>query len=157
MGTVSRWSRTRKLVAVLAVVAAPLTGCGAGGSGRVGTAPSSAAPSSSGPSAVEPAPGGTPTGSPGASAPPAPSGEPTPPGATAVPGPDVTLTGDLVGGVEPNCVLMRSGDKQYLLLGGNRSIIKPDTRVTVRGRVVQGIMTTCQQGIPFQVVDAGPA
>jgi hypothetical protein len=67
------------------------------------------------------------------------------------------LTGDLVGGVEPNCVLMRSGGKEYLLLGGDRSVIKPDKRITVRGRVANGIMTTCQQGIPFQVSEAAPA
>jgi hypothetical protein len=145
---VSRWSRTSKLVVVLAVAAAPLAGCAAGGGGQVGPATSPSAASG-----ADTAPSGSGSAATGSAAP---SSVSIPPGVTDIPSP-VTLTGDLVGGVEANCVLMRSGGKEYLLLGGDRAIIKPDKRVTVHGRVARGIMTTCQQGIPFQVSDAAPA
>lgn len=62
----------------------------------------------------------------------------------------MTLTGQVVEGVEAGCRLLNN----YLLLPGpgiNRDSFAPGATVTVRGRVEEGMMTTCQQGTPFVV------
>jgi hypothetical protein len=53
-------------------------------------------------------------------------------------------------GVEGNCFLLDG----YLLVGGPREVITAGARVTVTGEVRTGLMTTCQQGIPFLVRSA---
>ncbi|WP_091091012.1 hypothetical protein [Micromonospora nigra] len=60
------------------------------------------------------------------------------------------LTGTVESGVEPGCLLLDG----YLLLGGPRDIITEGARVTVTGRPEPGMLTTCQQGIPFLVTTA---
>jgi hypothetical protein len=72
---------------------------------------------------------------------------------------DTTLTGDLQQGVEGNCVLLRTPDRLYLLIGGDRSMMQGsrDKRVTVTGKIAAGMMTTCQQGTPFRVTQMRPA
>lgn len=101
-------------------------------------------------------PGGTPS--------PVPSGTSAPPGPTvsdapALPLPtrrikpspgEVTVTGTVAFGVEPNCVLLN----QYLLLGGPRELFTAGALVTVTGRVEPDRMTTCQQGTPLVVTSA---
>jgi hypothetical protein len=73
-------------------------------------------------------------------------------------GSDITLTGTLQEGVEGNCVLLKTPDRLYQLIGGDRSKLDAGTsKVTVTGRVAVGMMTTCQQGTPFQVTDIHPA
>lgn len=74
----------------------------------------------------------------------------TAPGKPAGP---MTLTGTVVAGVEPNCVLLDN----YLLVGGPRELLTSGKRVTVTGRVQADLMTTCQQGTPFVVETAKPA
>ena len=66
-------------------------------------------------------------------------------------GAEITLTGEIEEGVEAGCMLLRAGDRAYLLLGGDRNMIRQGGRVTVRGKPQPGLMTTCQQGTPFQV------
>ncbi|GAA4713815.1 hypothetical protein [Phytohabitans rumicis] len=66
------------------------------------------------------------------------------------PGAEMTLTGQVAEGVESGCRLLNN----YLLLPGpgiNRDSFAVGATVTVRGRVEQGMMTTCQQGTPFVV------
>jgi hypothetical protein len=63
------------------------------------------------------------------------------------------ITGDVVEGVEPGCTLLRTPEKLYLLIGGDRAVIMSSTRLTVRGRLALNILTTCQQGTPFQVAE----
>ncbi|HEU5110476.1 MAG TPA: hypothetical protein VFT95_18195 [Micromonosporaceae bacterium] len=63
------------------------------------------------------------------------------------------LTGVVRQGVEAGCLLLDG----YLLLGGDRAVVRAGARVTVTGRVDSGVMTTCQQGTPFQVETAAPA
>jgi hypothetical protein len=94
-------------------------------------------PSASG---LSPSDGVTPSGRPSVS----PSG-----GSTAG---EMTLTGQIVEGVEAGCRLL----DDYLLLPGpgvSRDDIRAGLTVTVRGRVERGMMTTCQQGTPFIVTE----
>ena len=74
-------------------------------------------------------------------------------------GSDITLTGTLQEGVEGNCILLKTPDRLYQLIGGDRSKLdgSKSSKVTVTGRVAVGMMTTCQQGTPFQVTDIHPA
>lgn len=58
-----------------------------------------------------------------------------------------TVTGTVSAGFEPNCLLLNG----FLLVGGDRSLIRPGARITVTGRVDRTVVTTCQQGIPFVV------
>jgi hypothetical protein len=67
---------------------------------------------------------------------------------------ELTLTGQVEEGVEADCLVMTSGTQMYQLIGGDRHVVRPGNRVIVRGRPVPGLMTTCQQGIPFQVTEA---
>jgi hypothetical protein len=59
--------------------------------------------------------------------------------------------------VENGCIVMQSGDTLYLLLGGERSMLMSGRPVVVRGLPSPGLMTTCQQGTPFQVTEVRPA
>ena len=67
---------------------------------------------------------------------------------------EITVTGVIEEGVEPNCMLLKTADKSYLLIGGDRALIQQGGRLTVRGKPEPGLMTTCQQGVPFQVAEA---
>jgi hypothetical protein len=64
-----------------------------------------------------------------------------------------TLTGTVTAGVEHGCLLLG----EFLLIGGNRAVVRAGARVTVTGRVVPDLVTTCQQGTPFVVASARPA
>lgn len=92
---------------------------------------------------------------PPASSKPAPGGGPTtvPGGPTKRPAGPTTLTGTVVAGVEPGCLLL----DQYLLVGGAPAVLRAGARVKVTGRVEAGMVTTCQQGTPFVVETAEPA
>jgi hypothetical protein len=68
-----------------------------------------------------------------------------------------TLTGRPEEGVESGCLVMRSGDTLYLLLGGDRQMLLSGRPVVVRGQPNPGLMTTCQQGTPFEVSEVRPA
>ncbi|WP_434742894.1 hypothetical protein [Micromonospora sp. SH-82] len=82
------------------------------------------------------------------------AGDPGRPGGSAAPKPGTTtLTGRVGAGVEPGCLLLDG----YLLVGGDTSVLRPGARVTVTGKVEEGLMTTCQQGTPFVVSTARPA
>jgi hypothetical protein len=92
-------------------------------------------------------PSSAPSSSPVVSLPP----KPTPTGL-------VTLTGTLQDGVEPNCTLLNTPGKQYLLVGVKRAAL-PSTAgatVTVIGTPDPGLVTTCQQGTPFRVSSVQP-
>ena len=64
-----------------------------------------------------------------------------------------TLTGIVTPGVEHRCLLLGG----YLLVGGDQAVIRAGAHVTVTGRVVPDLITTCQQGTPFVVTSAQPA
>jgi hypothetical protein len=141
-------TRQYRLIAVLAATAlagALLAGCGQSGDRDAapgGSVSATPIPSNSGPTGqpnLSPSPLTTSGGISGGKSPDA--------------GGEITLTGEIEEGVEAGCMLLRAGDRAYLLLGGDREMIRKGGRVTVRGKAQPGLMTTCQQGTPFQVAE----
>jgi hypothetical protein len=140
--------RTRHLT-VVGLLASTLavgliTGCAqgtgtpsAGGSGSVSLSPSSPSPEPSSSPSSEPS-----------SAPPSTGAE------SPSAGPETTLSGQVEAGVEASCLIMQTGGKTYLLLGGDKNIVKAGNNVVVRGHIVKGVMSYCMQGQPFQITDA---
>ncbi len=75
-----------------------------------------------------------------------------------IPGPagadgKAVLTGTVEAGVEPGCVVLTDPGGAVLanLIGLDTSTTPPGSRVVVTGQFQQDLMTTCQQGKPFQV------
>ncbi len=93
-----------------------------------------------------------------------PSPEPLPSGLSLPPSPSgpakpgsMTLTGTVEPGVEAGCLLLKSGGTTYLLIGGDRDVVKAGAAVRVTGVVARDIKSYCMQGTPFQVSAAAPA
>lgn len=63
----------------------------------------------------------------------------------------MTITGEVVEGVEAGCFLLKTPDTLYLLVGGDRTALQAGKRLTVVGTPQPGLMSTCQQGTPFKV------
>lgn len=64
----------------------------------------------------------------------------------------VTIRGQATDGVESGCVVLAADDGMtYLLLGGDRTVIGGGGRLEVVGEPQPDLLTTCQQGTPFQV------
>jgi hypothetical protein len=90
-----------------------------------------------------------------------PSGPPTPIRSTAAPTPgptesgSITVDGIVEHGVEPGCLVLRTGSKSYLLLrsdGGEAAENVPvAVPIRVQGDVITGIASYCQQGTPLLV------
>jgi hypothetical protein len=123
---------TIRRISLPLLVALALAGCANSGSGDSAGAP--VAPPSSATSAA-----------PTSAAPTEESGSTKPPAAGAQ-----TLTGTIVAGVEPNCLLL----EDHLLIINDPALqasAKAGATVTVTGTVAEGMMTTCQQGTPFLV------
>ena len=139
---------TRRWSVALAVVTLGLLGGCAQPAGQPGGGMSNTPGASSESSPGSAAPSRYPSGFP--VSPPSATGKPVPPG------PETTLTGTVQEGVESGCLLLQHGGTVYLLLGGDRSVVKPGASVTVRGRATPGVLTTCMQGVPFQVSSASP-
>jgi hypothetical protein len=65
---------------------------------------------------------------------------------------EVTVTGTVREGVEPNCLLLDAeGGERYLLVGGERNELQAGARVKVTGQVRRDLLSTCQQGEPLVV------
>ncbi|GAB1511390.1 hypothetical protein [Actinophytocola sp. KF-1] len=79
------------------------------------------------------------------SAPPTAGGEP------------VRLTGTVDAGAEANCLVLDTGDAQYVLLGGDRDQLAPRRRVVVTGVLEPDTATSCMAGIPLRVDEVAPA
>jgi hypothetical protein len=86
-----------------------------------------------------------PSSTPPAGSPPAPT--PTVPAGGKL----MTLTGEVSAGVEAGCTILTAGDRVYELQGG--AVRELSGTVTVTGHVLHNVMTICQQGTPFRVVD----
>lgn len=70
-----------------------------------------------------------------------------------------TLTGTVVAGVEPGCLLLEGDGDPHLLIFDDESLraaAEVGAEVTVVGRAESGMMTTCQQGTPFVVTSVRP-
>jgi len=76
-----------------------------------------------------------------------------PPVPSAGTGTEVTLRGTVREGVEASCVLLADDNGTVLanLLGSDAPELTAGANVEVTGSFLQGVMTTCQQGLPFQV------
>ena len=89
------------------------------------------------------------------SAGPAPTVVPTVPSAGT--GAEVTLRGTVREGVEASCVVLEDNNGTVLanLLGDDApdltAALTAGAKVQVTGSYLEGVMTTCQQGPPFQV------
>lgn len=90
---------------------------------------------------------------------------------------EVTISGQVVEGVEAGCLLLDTGDGLFLLViprdavipgdavssgdaassGGVGSAVRAGARLVVRGRVEPGLVSYCQQGTPFLVSEVRPA
>lgn len=70
---------------------------------------------------------------------------------------DTTMTGVVEAGVEYGCLVLNANGVTYTLVGGDRAVLRPGARVTVRGRPNPSLVTTCQQGVAFEVAEAHPA
>jgi hypothetical protein len=102
--------------------------------------------------------GGTVSGSSG-SPPLPPSGRVYPPSASTSKNTtgELTITGQVIEGVESGCLVMESGGTTYQLIGGDKQVVRAGRTVIVRGRPNPGLATICQQGTPFEVSEARPA
>jgi hypothetical protein len=130
--------RTRLSLTILLLAGGLMAGCGAADTGGGNAAPESSA--AGGPIVSDSPPAFDPTG-----------------GSSGKQQPSITITGTPTEGVENGCIVMQSGNTLYLLLGGERSALMSGRPVAVRGTPAPGLMTTCQQGTPFQVTDVKPA
>jgi hypothetical protein len=85
-----------------------------------------------------------------------PAGPPTT--TEAPPAGELTVTGTVTEGVEPNCLLLDAeGGRRYLLVGGDRADLRAGSRVAVTGHLDRGLLSTCQQGEPLVVSGIEPA
>jgi hypothetical protein len=126
-------------VLVLAVAAVALGGCGAASSDGTPAAPSL----SPVPSQVAPTLAPNPSG-PGVA-------PPSGPRASGPAAAGMSVSGEVVEGVEAGCLLLKTPATLYLLIGGDRAALPVGKRVTVVGTPQPDMMSTCQQGTPFQV------
>jgi hypothetical protein len=65
-----------------------------------------------------------------------------------------TLTGTISAGVEPHCLVLRDADGSHSIYFHDESLRSSaplGVRVTLVGHPEPGMMTTCQQGVPFIV------
>jgi hypothetical protein len=84
----------------------------------------------------------------------------------------MTISGQVVEGVEAGCLLLDTGDELFLLVipggaviaggavvpgGVGPSAVRAGARLVVRGRVEAGLVSYCQQGTPFLVSEVRPA
>jgi hypothetical protein len=76
-----------------------------------------------------------------------------PSGSAAIPGTPTKLTGTISAGVEANCFVLTddSGAVVANLIGVDPSAAPVGTKVVVSGKFEPDLMTTCQQGTPFEV------
>jgi hypothetical protein len=137
-------SVTGGLAAVAALAAVLLAGC-AGGSGDDDA--------QSSPSATPPATAPSPPAT-GPTEPPStiPVSPPLRPPSTIRSG-ELTISGDIVAGVEPGCTLLDTGTALFLLFGPDIDELRTGTTATVRGEVRADMASTCQQGTPFEIIE----
>ena len=114
-----------------------LAGCASsGGAASAGGPPPAASDPAGAPTPDTPTPG-TPTASP--------SGALTPPAV----GVTVTISGTVVEGAEPSCLILRTTNGQFELLSKTDGVREGD-HVTATGHVAR-VMSHCMQGKPFKV------
>lgn len=65
----------------------------------------------------------------------------------------IVIVGVVEAGVEHGCTMLRTDTVLYQLVGSADPLIRPGARLSVRGSPKPDLVTTCQQGVPFQVVE----
>jgi hypothetical protein len=60
-------------------------------------------------------------------------------------------------GVEGGCLILTVAGGKFELIGGDKSVVRANAKVVVRGYRTKGLMSHCMQGTMFQVVSAQPA
>jgi hypothetical protein len=148
--------RTRRTI--LAAIAAGLFAMGCAGQGTEPGSESQGPGTSTSPtSAPTPGPEPTATTQPSGSTVAPSSRAPTPNPSRTLSGGQIQVSGTIVAGVEPGCLLLDAGGpEQYLLIGGDKSVLRPGARVEVTGMPFDNVMSTCQQGRPLEVISATP-
>lgn len=157
MGMRSRVAVPILLATLVLAGAAGMAGCGSAGP-PAGSSPTPPSPSGGSGGTPEATPTPTPPLTVNPTAPPrVPSPRPTNP----APGKQIVITGHVEDGVEAGCRVIRtlSGPTYTLLLTPDlkRQIELASDPVTLRGRPRPGLITTCQQGTPFEVSAVVPA
>ena len=72
---------------------------------------------------------------------------------TPTPGaPPITVSGTVSDGVEAGCLVLTTDDGTYTLIGQTRGLTA-GRQVTLRGVPAPDVLTTCQQGTPFRVLE----
>jgi len=132
------WRRARFGGVLVGCLALALSACASSGPSQQSESPT-----------VRSTPTASPTGRPSLTA------SPLPTGSTA-PGTITTLQGTLAQGVEAGCVVLTddAGAVQANLFGLDQTATPLGTDVEVTGTFEPDMMTTCQQGTPFEVVSA---
>jgi hypothetical protein len=104
----------------------------------------------------------------GSSASAAPSASPAPsssdvidlPTSPPIAGTSEKITGTVIEGVEPNCLVLQDANGSHLLVFQDpslRKVAKVGTRITALGKPNPKQMSTCQQGVPFIVSSVATA
>ena len=88
---------------------------------------------------------------------PNPSGLPRPNSLSPKAQGEITVVGVIEEGVEHGCTILRSGEALWQLVGSTDPLIMIGARVSVTGKPIPGLVTTCQQGTPLQVIAVRPA
>ncbi|MGA8113210.1 MAG: hypothetical protein WCA46_06080 [Actinocatenispora sp.] len=129
-----------------------LSGCKASGGSDDAAGSPSPSTTSSGPAKAGPA-------APSQSA--SSSGSAIAPGEPAPPAGDLdSHRGTVTKGTEPGCMILRSSDGEYELVGANakaKQALRPDAKVVVRGYQEKNMMSHCMQGKLFKVVSVKSA
>ncbi|MDT5043115.1 MAG: hypothetical protein QOE51_4100 [Actinoplanes sp.] len=132
----------RRFAVLIAVSAAvTLAGCAGRGATSAPSAPGAVASAPSAPGAAA-----------SAAAPPGASTEPSA-GQPAAKG-SATITGTVSAGVEAGCLVLQDPQGQHVLVfddPGLRAQAEVGATITVTGRAEPTQLTTCQQGVPFNV------
>jgi hypothetical protein len=71
-----------------------------------------------------------------------------------------TITGTVTAGVEPGCLLLADSSGSHLLIFDDpamRADAPVGSKVKINGKSDPGMMSTCQQGVPFIVVSVEKA
>ena len=70
-----------------------------------------------------------------------------------------TISGTVEEGVEPGCRLLKDATGSYLLVFDDTALkaeAPVGAKVTLTGKATPGMMSTCQQGVPFMVTAVRP-
>lgn len=73
----------------------------------------------------------------------------------------VRVTGSVVSGEEPGCLLLDTGFTRYVLVGGDQAALElseeNEEQITVTGQAHTPTPTACTEGIPLEIEKVTPA